>query len=138
MTSLEKLDDPALEAVRLAQLSRGHQRLGDHASAISAAERAVAVQPDTHWLSERLGDAAAAGGQYDYALSALNDALRKIAIQAANPLPRARLYRKIAEVEQTRGRPDRAYDAYKRALAANPDDAQAQQRILEMERAAGN
>ena len=136
MTALEELDDLALEAMRLAQLSRGHQRLGDHASAISAAERAVVAQPDKSWLSERLGDAAAAGEHYDQALSALNDALRKIAIQAANPLPRARLYRKIAEVEQSRGRPDRAYDAYQRALAADPDDALAKQRIAEMERAA--
>ncbi len=136
LTALEELADPALEAVRLAQLSRGHQQVGDHASAISAAKRAVAIQPDTHWLSERLGDAAAAGGQYDYALSALNEALRKIAIQAANPLPRARLYRKIAAVEQSRGRPDRAYDAYRRALAADPDDALAQRRIAEMESAA--
>ena len=136
LTALKELNDPALEAVRLAQLSRGHQQVGDHASAISAAERAVAAQPDTHWLSERLGDAAAAGGQYDYALSALNDALRKVAIQAANPLPRARLYRKIAAVEQSRGRPDRAYDAYQRALAADPDDALAKRRIAEMESAA--
>ena len=138
MTALEKLDDPALEATRLAQLSRGHQRLGDHARAISAAKRAVAVQPDAYWLSERLGDAAAADRQYDYAMSALNDALRKVASHAAHPLQRARLYRKIAAVEQSRGRPDRAYDAYKRALAADPNDALAKQRIEEMERAAGN
>ena len=136
MTSLEELDDSALEAVRLAQLSRGYQRVGDHARAISAAQRAVAARPDVHWLSERLGTAAAADRQYDYALSALNDALRKIAIHSANSLPRARLYRKIAEVEQSRGRPDRAYDAYQHALAADPDDALAKQRIAEMERGA--
>ena len=136
LTALEELGDPALEAVRLAQLSRGYQRVGDHARAISSAERAVAAQPDGHWLSERLGDAAAADRQYDYALSALNDALRKVALYSANSLPRARLYRKIAAVEQSRGRPDRAYDAYKRALAADPDDEQAARRIAEMERAA--
>ena len=136
LTSLGKLDDPALEAVRLAQLSHGHQHIGNHAAAISAAELAVAAQPDTHWLSERLGDAAAAGGHYEHALSALNDAIRMTAIHEPNPLRRARLYRKIAAVEQSRGRPDRAYDAYKRALAADPDDEQAARRIAEMERAA--
>ena len=39
MTSLEALDDSALEAVRLAQLSLAYQRLSDHARAISTPER---------------------------------------------------------------------------------------------------
>jgi hypothetical protein len=36
-------------------------------------------------------------------------------------------------VEHARGRPDLAYDAYKRALAANPEDALSKRRIAEME-----
>ncbi len=97
----------------------------------------MAAGPETYWLSERLGDVAAAAGEYERALSALNDALRKHAIGSANPLPRARLYRKIGDVEQSRGRPDRAYDAYQRALATNPDDEQARRRLTEIELSVG-
>jgi len=136
MNALAEADDLTLEAARLAQLSRGYQRLGDHAQAILAAEGAVAAQPNVYSLSERLGIAAAAGEQYEYALSALNDALRKIAVHSDNGGRRAGLYRRIAEVERSRGRPDRAYDAYRRALDADPNDARAKQRIAEMEKAA--
>ena len=50
---------------------------------------------------------------------------------------RAVLYRKIGQAEEISRRPDKAYDAYRRALELNPEEPVAKRKIREMREAAG-
>ena len=87
--------------------------------------------------AEYVGDVALAAGDYDQALEAFRSALRSFARSQAGVETRARVYRKVGQTEERRGHPDRAYDAYLKAIELNPEEAHARERVAAMERAAG-
>lgn len=137
MDALGERDDPAVEAARLVQRSRAHQAGGRPDLAAGDARRASDLRPDDAWKAERQGDLELAAGDPEQAIGTYR---RALGISARNPgtsFVRSRIYRKIGHAEERRGHPDRAYDAYRRSLELQPEEAHALARVAAMERAAG-
>lgn len=137
LAALGERDEPALEAERLEQRSRAWQALGDTAAAVADSRAARALEPERPWRSERLGDVLLAAGEPAAAVEAFQAALAAAARGPAGPHDRARVYRKLGQAEEARGGPDRAYDAYRRALELYPEEPHAAARVAAMEREAG-
>jgi tetratricopeptide (TPR) repeat protein len=137
MEALGELPDPEAEAERLVQLARALVASGDPASALDHVDRAIDLRPSMPRLVEYRGDVALWAGMPDDAIASFRDSLRLLAESRGAASSRARLYRRIGQAEEAAGRPDRAYDAYKRALELNPDQTYALARVRAMEDAAG-
>jgi tetratricopeptide (TPR) repeat protein len=137
MSALAELPDSAAEAERLKQRSRAHVALGQLLEAIEDARRARQLQPDVPHRAEYLGDVALRAEEHALAEESFRDSLGMLARAKAGAQIRARLYRKIGQVEEDRGDPDRAYDSYRTALELDPEEPHAQRRVEAMERAAG-
>jgi tetratricopeptide (TPR) repeat protein len=137
MTALGEQADEAAEAERLKQRSRAYVALGRLTEAIDDARRALELQPEVPHRAEYLGDVALRAGEHALAEDAFRDSLRLLARAKAGAEVRARLYRKIGQVDEDRGSPDRAYDDYRKALELNPEEPYARRRVRAMERAAG-
>jgi tetratricopeptide (TPR) repeat protein len=137
MDAFGELAEVEAEAERLKQRARALVVLQEPALAIEAATRARQLQPEVPHRAETLGDVALGAGEHATAEAAYRDSLRLLARAKAGAVVRARLYRKIGQVEEDRGKPDRAYDAYRRALELNPAEPHARKRVAAMERAAG-
>lgn len=125
------------EAERLVARSRARLETGEAAQALQDARRARALLPDEPRVLENLGRVSLAAGDADAAVAAYRDALGRAARGAGSPAARARLYRALGEAEERRGRADRAYDAYRRALELDPGEPHAAKRVTQMEKAAG-
>jgi O-antigen ligase/tetratricopeptide (TPR) repeat protein len=132
-----ELAAPAAEAERLTQLSLGLSAMGHYEAALAAARDAARRQPEAYDRAENLGDVALAAGDAEAAATGYRDALGILARGGGAAEYRARLYRKIGDAEARAGRPDRAYDAYRRALELDPDEARAREQVAHMEQAAG-
>lgn len=129
--------DPRLEAERLLQQSKATLQLGQTPTALLHAARARELVPDSPTHVEHWAQVALRAGRMEDAIEGFNAALAILARTSAQPAWRARLYRQIGQAEEARQRADRAYDAYRRALALDPQEAHALRRLSEMERAAG-
>lgn len=128
---------PRDEAERLRQVARARAALGDLDGARDAADAACRTAPDEPGIHEDLGNVALRQGDHGAALAAFRDALAAAARRDSPPRFRARMYRRIGVVEEARGRPELAYDAFRRAVALDPDDPVAAKRLREMREAAG-
>ena len=137
MTEIGSLEDDEVEAERLIQRSRAHLELKNFEDALRDAKGASAKLPQRPSVSDHLGSVALRVGDVELAVRSFREALGKVARTGGNPHTRARLYRRIGQAEEHRNRPDRAYDAYKKALALNPEEPVARRRVAEMEAAAG-
>jgi len=137
LDSLGPRDDPAVEAVRLQQRSRGLSSLGDIHGALSDARKALALEPGEPAYGYLVGDAALAAGETAEAIRAYRETLSLVARRSGGPSGRARLYRKIGEAQEAAGRPHDAYDSYRKALALVPDEPIARRRVEQMEAEAG-
>jgi tetratricopeptide (TPR) repeat protein len=137
MDAFGELPDVEVEAERLKQRARALVALHEPALAVEAATRSRELQPEVPHRAEYLGDVALRAGEHATAEAAYRDSLRLLARAKAGAVVRARLYRKIGQVEEDRGKPDRAYDAYRRALELDPAEPLARERVDAMERAAG-
>ena len=137
MESLGLLQDTAVEAERLVQRSRAHLALGDSAKAIEDARRAWALLPEQPRLSEHLGTVAMSAGEPEEAVEAFRHSLGQTARRSGGPRARARLNRRIGQALEQQGKGHLGYDAYKKALILDPEEAHAKRRVREMEEAAG-
>lgn len=137
LLSLGPWDLPAAEVERWVQLSRGKLATRDFSDALQAARRARELRPHDPELVGHLGRVALAAGDCRLAESAFQQTLAAIARDGGDPAARSQYYALIGSAEEQCGAPDRAYDAYKRALALDPDQAVAFKRVREMEEAAG-
>jgi tetratricopeptide (TPR) repeat protein len=138
--ALERLGpypDPRLEAERLLQQSKAALQLGqmDVALAHAASARQLAPASVTH--VEHWAQVALRAGRAEEAIGGFNDALGILARTSPQPAWRARLYRQIGQAEESRRRPDRAYDSYRMALTLDPEEEHARLRMHEMKRASG-
>lgn len=129
--------DPEIEAERLAQLSQAELSGGDAAKALEIARRARALRPEEAAKVEFAGRVAFAAGEVDEAIRAYRDALGLVARDGGSGKYRAYLYALLGQAEEKRGRPDLAYDHYKRALALDPDRKDAASRLEGMRAGAG-
>ncbi len=130
-------EQPRAEAERLRHRSRALLAQGHGEEAAMDAARAFQLMADSPTLAEHLGDVELALGRSVEAIEAFRSALTRVAAGQGPPARRARLYRKIGQAEEARHTSDRAYDAYRMALALDPDEVVASRRVAEMERAAG-
>lgn len=131
------LADTELEAERLALRSRAKAALDDRDGALADAAAARKLRPSELRHAEHYGNLAAAAGRRDEALAAYREALALAVRQNAAPSIRARLYASIGRGEEAASRLDRAYDAYKKAVEADPAEPWASKRLKEMGKAAG-
>lgn len=134
---LGPFDDPALEAERLRQRSWALMAGGRVEEALADAAAARRLQPEVYYFADHLADLSLRAGDPEAAIQGYRDALRIVAAGAGNATVRARLYRKIGESEEQRGRSDRAYEAYLRSLELDPEEPRARRRVREIEAAAG-
>jgi tetratricopeptide (TPR) repeat protein len=137
MTSLSFPNDPPLEAERLRGLSRALLELGEDDAAVEAALSAARLVPGQPGMEESYGDVLRRAGRGEEAIAAYRRTLGLLARERDDPPARARLYRKVGMAEDALGRPDRAYDAYKKALEVDPREEWAARRVREMREAAG-
>lgn len=131
------LTAPRDEAERLRQLARAHSALDELDAAREAAASACRIAPDEPGPYEDLGNIAFRLGDHDGAVAAFRSALGAAARGDAPPRFRARMYSRIGTVEEARGRPDQAYDSFRRAVAIDPDDPVASARLRAMRDDAG-
>lgn len=137
LEELGPLEDADAEAARWGQMAKASLALGEPQRAIDEARSGFRVAPDSPVPAEDLGDVALRAGDAALAIEAYRDALRRMAQNAADPSARAGIYDKVGRAEEQLGRPDRAYDDYRRALRLDPAQQHARKRIEEMEAAAG-
>ena len=137
LTDLGTLASPAVEAERLTQLARGHLAASEPGPAVDAARRAAALQPEAFHRAENLGQIALAAADLAAALDGYESGLGILARSAGSAEDRARLYAAIGNIQQRAGRPDRAYDAFRKAAELDPAQADARERVERMEQAAG-
>jgi tetratricopeptide (TPR) repeat protein len=130
-------DDPSLEVERLVQRSRARQATGDLPGAIEDARAARGLFPEVPRFAEHLGVLSAAAGRNDDAIAAYREALSHVARGSGRDRDRARLYRLIGQAEEAAHRPAKAYEAYKRAVAADAGEGFAGRKVREMEGAVG-
>jgi Tfp pilus assembly protein PilF len=76
-------------------------------------------------------------GRPDEAVKSFRDALSLVSRGSGDKGWRAGLYSAIGGAEEARGKPDVAYDAYRKAVDLDPGQERARQRLAEMEKAAG-
>ncbi len=132
-----QLSDPDADAERCLLRARAFRDLGQLEPALAEATRARQMRPENSRYAEYLGQTAAAAGDADRAIAAYRDSLALLARIDSDPSLRARLYREIGQAEESRRRPDRAYDAYRRAIEIDPTETIAARRLREMSRAGG-
>ena len=137
MQGLDEQDTPEIEAERLMQLGWAASGLGRHEDAIARVRTAIGLQSEKAALRDGLGDIAWSAGEYELARRAYSEAIGLLAKTGGAVNSRAFLYRKIGQMEERNRRPDKAYDAYRRALELNPDEPVAEKKIRKMREAAG-
>jgi tetratricopeptide (TPR) repeat protein len=128
---------PHVESLRLVQRARALAALGRHQSALAEAREARDLAPRDPAILEAVGEIAYVAGDAKTALADLRDALASLTLEQASPLTVGRVYRKLGQAEELAGEPERAVDAYHRAIHMNPSEALARLRLAEMEAAAG-
>jgi tetratricopeptide (TPR) repeat protein len=137
MDRVGKLSDPRLEAWRLAQRARGLAGWGDGPGAIADARAASALQPEDGTFVVNLGQVALTARDGETAAKAFRDALALAAKGGWGASSRANLHANVGMAEELRGRPDRAFDAYRTAVSLDPNQPHASRRLREMKSAAG-
>lgn len=130
-------EQPNAEAERLLQSAWALLQLDDRDAALRQADLAREMQPEVERYHDQAGTIAARAGRPELAIEAFRRALALAARDADSAPRRAALYRKIGQALEAQGSADQAYDAYKRAVALDPDEAWAVRRVREMEEAAG-
>jgi tetratricopeptide (TPR) repeat protein len=138
MDALEESGDPLLDAERLMQRATARIALGEAGPALADARAARALQPSHYRFSDGLARVALGAGDLDLAETSFRESLRELAAANASAERRARTHSELGRIEDRRGRPDRAYDSYRRALDLDPDEPLAKRRIEEMRSAAGS
>jgi tetratricopeptide (TPR) repeat protein len=129
--------EPEIEAERLAQLAQAELSTGNPAKALELARKARALRPAEAAKVEFAGRVALAAGETEEAIRAYRDALGLVAREGGSDRYRAYLYVLLGQAEEKRGRPDVAYDHYKRALALDPERKDAAGRLEGMRVGAG-
>jgi tetratricopeptide (TPR) repeat protein len=137
LESIGASSEPSTEAERLLQVAWARLELGDVASALEDAGRAREQQPGVERYHDQFGRIAMRAGRAEIAERAFRRALSIAVRGSARAERRGTLYRRIGEALDAQGRSDQAYDAYKQALALNPEEPHALRRVREMEEAAG-
>jgi tetratricopeptide (TPR) repeat protein len=129
--------DTEIEAERLAQLAQATVATGNPAKALEIARRARALRPEEASKVELTGRVAFAAGEYDEAIRSYRDALGLVAREGGGDRYRAFLYVLLGQAEEKRGKPDVAFDHYKRAIALDPGRKDAAGRLEAMRVGAG-
>ncbi len=137
LRTLEFLTNPNLEAARFRQIGRLDLTLDDLGGALSATRRARSLAPSDPWIADALGDVYLRSERSGEAIREYRAALALVARGSANPRFRAQLYRKIGQAQEAAGRPDDAYEAYRKAVDLDPEESIASRRLDAMHRAAG-
>lgn len=137
MDALGTQRDSRTEAERLTQRSRALVTMKRWDEALEAARAARRAQPGEAWRARWLAQVALGAGRGDESVAAAEAALSILARGGAGPAARAGLYDLIGQAEEKRGRPDRAFDAYKRAVALDDKLSHAAERLRAMRAAAG-
>jgi Flp pilus assembly protein TadD len=130
-------DNVLAEPLRYIQRARALVQLGQFAAARNEVDRARAMAPNDPMVLEAIGGVGMSSGLGVEAAGDFRDALAAIALRQDSAKVRGRLYREIGQAEELAGRPELAFDAYRRALESSADDDFARARIAIMERAAG-
>ncbi len=129
--------DPRTEAERLRQRSAALTAMGEAEPAVADARRARDLAPEDPSFADHLGRTLSAAGKTDEAVAAFREALALLARGSGDRGYRARIYAEIGQVEEKRGQPARAYDAYARAVELDPEQPLAARRLRDMKKAAG-
>jgi tetratricopeptide (TPR) repeat protein len=122
------------EAERLAQLALCEARLGFRATALEHAQHARSYFPHDPRFAEIAAIVAQRVGALELAERTAREALTIYAAMPNSSQARGRLYRLLGEILEATGRVGDAYDAYRRALGSDPDDASSAQRVADIER----
>ncbi len=130
-------EDSELEAERLIGVARALSGLDRDEEAIIQARAAIILEPDKAQCRDGLGDVALAAEDFVLARNSYREGIGILARSGYGVHYRSVLYRKIGQVEEKRGYPDRAYDAYQFALELNPNEWFAKRRMKQMREAAG-
>jgi tetratricopeptide (TPR) repeat protein len=135
--ALPPFDDPELDGERLLQRGLAKLALGRPVEALADARAARALRPVDNRFSHELGRLAFEAGDLDEAERAFRASLGELVAQESDPAKRATVYRWLGWIEERRGRADRAYDEYRRALELDPHEPVARRRLAEMQDSAG-
>lgn len=137
LRSLAPFADPGLELARLVQASRAARAAEDPVTALEFASEAARHSADGFEALHALGLAQLASGDAESAVRSLRKAVAGAARMGSGTHYRSRLYSDLGRAEERAGRPDRAYDDYRRALELDPESAFPRQRLEAMRRSAG-
>jgi tetratricopeptide (TPR) repeat protein len=137
MESLSFAGQPVPEAERLRQLALGLEREGEIERALQAARSAAALLRHDPDLLETLADVLWSSGDGDEAIVQYRAALAALARRSARKPVRARVYLKIGRIRDLQGRPDLAYDSYRKVLEIDPEHAWVRRRLTKMREDAG-
>jgi tetratricopeptide (TPR) repeat protein len=107
--------------------------LGEPDSAIGPAEEARRLAPFDPRIVEFYGEVALAAGKGADAEAAFRRALELVLTADSHPVRRARLYDALGRSLESQGRPDFAYDAFRRAVALDPTLGNASARVATYE-----
>lgn len=136
LASCEPGEDPDTVAEHFWQRAQLAERTGDHESAQQLATQAVKISNHTYFAQQQ-GSLLLRLGKPKEAILAFREALRRVKAGSTQDAQRAGLYRQMARSYEAAGEGDRAFDAWKRAAALDPQDTMAPRRLREMEAAAG-
>jgi tetratricopeptide (TPR) repeat protein len=131
--ALPSTDDPLVQAERSCQTAHAWLSLGDPDTALGPADDARRIAPFDPRLMEFYGEVALASGHGADAEAAFRRSLELVLIAGAQPARRARLYDALGRSLEAQGRPDFAYDAFRRAVALDPAARNAAARVASYE-----
>src|SRR5262249_17470885 len=112
-------------------------QLGDSADGRAELRQARALSPVNPNVVEALGAAELTIGDPSLASQDFLRALAGWAPEPTSPVVLSRLYTEIGDAEKLAGRPERAYDSFRRAVEMDPSAVVARARLESMEHAAG-
>ena len=138
LDEIGELDDSLAEATRLIQRGRVNLALDRPGDAGIDARTVLRLQPDAPFFLEKSGRLLHLAGASDEAIAAYRSALPLLARRRGSKRDRARLYRLIGQVEETRTRWSAARDAYRLAVSLNSEESFAKNRLRDLASESGN
>jgi len=133
MAALPSTSDRGVAAERSRQRAHASHALGDLRAALEEAALARRLAGDDPSYAEFFGEIALASGRASDAAEAFRGALEGAVARGASPAVRSRLYREIGQSLEAEGRGDLAVDAFRHALALDPQEAYARSRVSSLE-----
>ena len=117
----EMLEDPSTRALGLRGLFLEAQREGEHEAARHYAERAMAISPKHGWATEAVLEYATLDGDYDRALSIVDDQLRAKTIEKDGANRKRAVLLAARALSEVDGNPDAAKEHARKAHKLAPD-----------------